>query len=64
MGNKMPMAINLGDIAEMKKAHPCGSVTWEVVRTGADIRIKCLGCAHQVMLPREKFAKSVKRIVV
>jgi hypothetical protein len=53
----------LGDIVEFRKEHPCGSKQWEVMRTGADFRVKCLGCAHQVMLPRPKFEKSVKKIV-
>lgn len=53
----------LGDIVEMKKEHPCGSKQWEILRMGADFRIKCLGCAHQVMLPRTKFEKSVKKII-
>ncbi|WP_422678837.1 DUF951 domain-containing protein [Clostridium thermosuccinogenes] len=53
----------IGDIVELKKLHPCGSKQWEVTRTGADFRIKCLGCQHQVMLPRTKFEKSVKKIL-
>ncbi|MEW6624415.1 MAG: DUF951 domain-containing protein [Bacillota bacterium] len=53
----------LGDVVIMKKVHPCGSDKWEVMRTGADFRIKCLGCARTVMLPRPKFEKSVKNIV-
>jgi len=54
---------SLGDIVELRKVHPCGSKQWEVTRTGADFRIKCLGCLHQVMLPRPKFEKSVKKII-
>ena len=54
---------SVGDIVELKKEHPCGSKQWEVMRTGADFRIKCLGCAHQVMVSRVKFEKSVKRII-
>ncbi|MBO8168647.1 MAG: DUF951 domain-containing protein [Thermoanaerobacteraceae bacterium] len=53
----------LGDVVRMKKPHPCGSDKWEVLRTGMDFRIKCLGCGRQVMLPRRKFEKSVKEIV-
>jgi len=52
-----------GDIVELKKQHPCGSNQWEVLRTGADFRIKCMGCSHSVMLPRPKFEKSVKKII-
>lgn len=53
----------LGDLVEMKKSHPCGSKIWKVVRTGADIRIECQGCHHQVMIPRSKFEKSMKKVV-
>ncbi len=53
----------LGDIALMKKQHPCGSNEWEIVRLGADIKIKCCGCGHMVMLQRAKFNKSVKKII-
>lgn len=59
----MPDKYALGDIVEMKKQHPCGSKQWEIIRTGADFRIKCVGCAHQVMLARTKFEKSVKKII-
>ncbi|MDR0288216.1 MAG: DUF951 domain-containing protein [Clostridiales bacterium] len=57
------MTYNIGDKVEMKKNHPCGSSLWEILRIGADFRIKCLGCGHQVMLPRIKFEKSVKKII-
>ncbi|MDD4588240.1 MAG: DUF951 domain-containing protein [Heliobacteriaceae bacterium] len=53
----------VGDRVRMRKAHPCGSTDWEVVRTGMDFRIKCLGCNHQVMLPRVKFEKAVKQVL-
>jgi hypothetical protein len=59
----MPQKFNLGDVVELKKAHPCGSVQWEVMRIGMDFRIKCLGCGHQVLVARPKFEKSIKRIV-
>lgn len=54
---------NLGDIVEMKKIHPCGSKNWEIIRLGADIKIKCLGCARIVMLPRIKFDSGVRKII-
>lgn len=57
------MDFNTGDIVYMKKAHPCGSHTWEIMRMGADFRIKCTGCGRLVMIPRVKFEKSVKKIV-
>lgn len=54
---------NLGDIVEMKKEHPCGSKEWEVIRLGADIKIKCCICGRIVMLPRNKFEKDAKKVV-
>ena len=53
----------IGDIVELRKEHPCGSKQWEITRTGADFRIKCLGCQRQLMIPRTKFEKSVKKII-
>lgn len=52
----------IGDIAVMKKAHPCGSNEWEITRLGADIKIKCLKCGHSVMIPRIDFNKKLKKI--
>ncbi len=60
----MTMKFNVGDVIELKKAHPCGSSNWEIIRTGADCRIKCLGCDHQIMLPRIKLEKSIKAVVM
>ena len=54
---------NLGDVVRMKKPHPCGSHEWEILRTGMDFRLKCLGCGHLVMLPRPKFEKMVRAVV-
>lgn len=56
------MQIELHDILKMKKKHPCGSQEWEVLRVGADFRIQCLGCGHQVMLSRVKLEKNIKGI--
>ena len=53
----------VGDIVRMKKAHPCGSYEWEIMRVGMDFGIKCRGCGHFVMLPRAKFEKAVKNIL-
>jgi len=53
----------LGDIAKMKKIHPCGSYLWEIMRVGMDFRLKCLECGRVVMLPRNKFEKMVKEKV-
>lgn len=57
------MDFQIGDIVYMKKAHPCGSHEWEILRIGVDFRIKCIGCGHLVMLPRVKFEKAVKKII-
>ena len=56
------MNIQLKDVLVMKKKHPCGSCRWEVLRVGADFRIKCLGCGHQVMIPRTKLEKNIKEV--
>lgn len=56
-------AFGLYDIVEMKKAHPCGTNRWQVIRMGADIRIKCQGCGHSVMLPRKEFTRKLKKIL-
>lgn len=52
------------DVVEMKKPHPCGINRWQIIRMGMDIRIKCEGCAHSVMIPRKEFARKVKKILV
>lgn len=52
----------IGQKIKLKKMHPCGGYEWEVVRTGADIKIKCLTCGHVLMMPRDKLEKSVKEI--
>lgn len=54
---------NLNDIVEMKKKHPCGTNAWKIIRMGADIRIKCQGCGHSVMLPRREFEKKMKKVI-
>lgn len=59
----MVKVFNLGDIVEMKKDHPCGSKEWEIIRMGADIKIKCCGCGRIIMLPRSKFEKDMKKVV-
>lgn len=54
---------NLGDIVMMKKQHACGVNRWEVVRLGSDIKVRCLGCGHQVMLKRSYFEKKFKKMI-
>ena len=57
------MDIQVGDVLKMKKQHPCGSFEWEVLRIGADFRLKCRGCEHMVMIPRTKAEKNIKEIL-
>lgn len=53
----------VGDILEMKKAHPCGSHEMKVLRVGSDIRILCMGCGRDVTVSREKLEKNIKKII-
>ena len=55
--------IRLMDVVQMRKAHPCGSDQWTVIRVGADIKIKCLGCGRIVMLDRAVFLKRRKKVL-
>ena len=57
------MDIRVGDTLVMKKAHPCGSARWTVLRIGADFKLRCEGCGHEVMLPRSKAEKSIRKIL-
>lgn len=56
------MDIKVGNIVKLKKKHPCGSFEWEVIRVGADFKLKCLGCDHLIMVPRSTVEKSLKEI--
>lgn len=56
---------DLNDIVEMKKQHPCKKSTqWKIIRMGADIKIKCLGCGSAIMFDRSEFEKKLKRVVL
>ena len=57
------MDLKLHQLVELKKAHPCGSRNWEVLRVGMDEKLRCQGCGHEVMAPRRKIEKSIKRIL-
>ncbi len=62
----MPMMlpeINLGDIVQLRKPHPCGSLQWKITRLGADIGLECLGCGRRVLLPRRTLAQRLKKII-
>lgn len=54
---------DLHDFVEMKKPHPCGTNRWEIIRMGADIRIKCDNCGQLVMMPRREFERKMKKIL-
>ena len=58
----MAESYEVGDLITMKKQHPCGSSEWEILRVGADFRLKCTGCGHQIMSARKIVDKSVKSI--
>ena len=56
------MDIRVGDIVTMKKKHPCGSDKWEILRIGADFKMKCTGCGHEIMTARSKIEKNIKSV--
>ena len=56
------MEFCVGDIVKLKKQHPCGSYEWSILRVGADFRLKCLGCGHQIMIPRKLVEKNSREI--
>lgn len=53
----------LNDIVQMKKPHPCGENRWKIIRMGMDIRIKCQGCEHSVLMPRKEFSRKLKKVL-
>lgn len=57
------MDIHVGDVLLMKKAHPCGSKEWKVLRIGMDFRMRCVGCGREMMIPRNKAEKNVKKVI-
>lgn len=57
------MDIRIGDVLVMKKSHPCGDKRWQVLRIGADFRMRCLGCSHEIMVPRFKAEKNIRSIL-
>ena len=57
------MDLQLHDKVELKRQHPCGSKTWEVLRVGMDIKLRCLGCGHEVMVTRRKVEKAIRRVI-
>ena len=60
---KLEKEYKVGSIVIMKKNHPCGTNEWEITRTGADIKIKCINCGRSIMLPRIEFNKKLKKVI-
>ncbi len=58
----LPMKLSVGDIAELKKNHPCGGARFKILRVGSDIRVICLKCGRDMVIDRIKFEKSIKRL--
>ncbi len=57
------MNFEIGQVIKLKKQHPCGSNSWEIIRVGADFRLRCMGCGHQVMLARKLVEKNFRGFV-
>ena len=57
------MNLNVGDRVELKKPHPCGCKTFELLRVGMDFKIRCENCGREVMVPRKKIEKSIKKVL-
>ena len=57
----MGLPYEVGDIVTLKKVHPCGSRDWEILRVGADFRLKCTGCGHQIMY-RARWLRKILKI--
>ncbi|WP_308754985.1 DUF951 domain-containing protein [uncultured Anaerotruncus sp.] len=57
------MDIQIGDVLIMKKPHPCGENRFTVGRVGMDFRIRCVGCGREVMVPRAKVEKNIKKVL-
>jgi hypothetical protein len=55
--------LQMADVLRLRKPHPCGSTDWVVVRLGADIGLKCLGCGRRILLPRRELARRLKTTV-
>ncbi len=56
------MDIQVSDIVHLKKAHPCGSHSWYISRIGMDFKLRCEGCQHEVMVPRSKVERNIKKL--
>ncbi len=59
----MPLELFIDDVVQLRKGHPCGNDQWRVIRLGADIGLRCLGCDRKILLPRRELEKRLKRFV-
>lgn len=59
----MGMDVAVGDTILTRKKHPCGASSFEVLRVGMDFKIRCTGCGREVMLPRAKIEKNIKKVI-
>ena len=60
--NKQKWIYEVGDIVQLKKKHPCGSTEWQILRVGADFKLKCTGCGHEIMVSRTMVEKNTKNL--
>lgn len=56
------MDLQLGDVLTMKKNHPCGDKRWLVLGLTSDVKMRCVGCGHEVSLPKVKVEKNIRAI--
>lgn len=63
MEMEIGMQYEVGDVVRLKKLHPCGSNEWKILRVGADFRLQCAGCGHQIMVPRKMVEKNTKQLI-
>jgi hypothetical protein len=59
----MTVSYGMNDIVELKKPHACGENRWQIIRMGMDIRVKCQGCGHSVLIPRIRFNRIVRKVL-
>lgn len=52
--------VHEGDVVRLKKPHACGANAWEIMRLGADVKLRCTGCGRIVRLPRRRFESRLR----
>ncbi len=57
------MDVRVGDVIQTKKQHPCGASQFDVLRVGMDFKIRCQGCGREIMLPRVKIERNIKKVL-